>query len=189
MENLVLETATLDDIDEIMNLEVLGFKPGIVERSDVFLGRIKHFPDGFLLIRDCCSRKALGYISSELWIRHETIKEEMFTLNHGIQETHSFLGTEIYVTSMTIHPNYRGCGLGDLIFSGCIRRLKNLYPKIDSSILIVNETWINAKKIYDKKGFEELFRIKGFFTPDSEPPQDALVMRKDIAFCSSPKVI
>ena len=178
MEDLLLETATEQDIDEIMDLEVLGFKPGVVERADVFLGRIKHFPDGFLLIRDPSSKKALGYISSEMWVRHEAIKEEMFTLNHGIEETHSFFGSEIYVTSMTIHPDYRGTGLGAFLFSECIRKLKNIYPNINSSVLIVNETWVNAKKIYDKEGFIELFRICGFFTPDGEAPQDAIVMRK-----------
>jgi len=178
MEDLLLETATERDIDEIMELEVLGFKSGVVERADVFLGRIKHFPDGFLLIRDPSSKKALGYISSEIWVRHEVIKEEMFTLNHGIEETHSFFGSEIYVTSMTIHPDYRGTGLGSFLFSECIRKLKNIYPNIKSSVLIVNETWVNAKKIYDKEEFIELFRISDFFNPDGEAPQDAIVMRK-----------
>ena len=180
MEDFSLDTATVRDIDEIMGLEVLGFKSGIVERADVFLGRIEHFPDGFLIIRDRSSKRAIGYISSEIWPRHEVIRKQMFTINHGIEETHSFLGSEIYVTSMTIHPDFRGSGLGAYLFSECIRRLKILYPKINSSVLIVNETWVNAKKIYDKEGFIELFRINGFFTPNGESPQDAIVMRKGL---------
>lgn len=179
MIDFLIKPAGARDIDEIMALESFGFEPGIAERRDVFLGRIKFFLDGFLVMSEKNSDKIIGYISSEIWLRHSEIKEKMFVLNHGIEETHNINGTEIYVSSMTIHPQYRGRGLGLILFSECIRRLRRMNPLINSSVLIVNETWGSAKKIYDSLGYVELFRIKDFFTPDNSCPQDAIVMRMD----------
>lgn len=180
MPTIQIESARQEDLDEIMSLELLGFPPGIIERADVFLGRIKFFPEGFLVAREPSSGKTIGYICSEIWTRHDVIEEGMFTLNHGIEKTHNHEGAEIYISSMTIHPDHRGQGMGGVLFSTCINNLRKLQPNINSAVLIVNETWKYAKQIYEREGFVELFRIEGFFTPDGTSPQAAIVMRRQL---------
>lgn len=182
MTAISIVSAKLDDIEEIMSLELLGFSPGIIERPDVFLDRVKYFPDGFLVAREKVDGRAIGYICSEIWTRHKVVDEGMFTLNHDIESSHNPKGTEIYISSMTIHPEFRNRGLGGVLFSTCINNLiANINPRICSAILIVNETWKHAKQIYVKDGFVELFRIEGFFTPNGTHPQAAIVMRRQLS--------
>ncbi len=180
MKTISIVSAKPDDLEEIMSLELLGFPPGIIERSDVFLDRVKFFPKGFLIAREKVGGRAIGYICSEVWMRREVVEEGMFTLNHGIETTHNPEGTEIYISSMTIHPEFRNRGLGRLLFLTCIDNLININPEICSAILVVNETWAHAKQIYEKEGFVELFRMKDFFTPDGVHPQAAIVMRRQL---------
>lgn len=185
MESISIAPANSEDLEEIMSLELLGFPAGIIERADVFLARVKIFPDGFLVAREKVCGKAIGYICSEIWIRREVIEKDMFTLNHGIETTHNPEGTEIYISSMTIHPEFRNRGLGRLLFSTCIDNLVKFNPRICSAILIVSETWKHAKQIYESEGFVELFRIDGFFTPDEILPQAAIVMRRRLSSSAS----
>ena len=166
------------DIDGIMDIERLGFAEGIVERRDVFVARMSLFPDGFLVLRNVKSRCIVGYICSELWEYSPNIETSKFLLNHHIGEHHTVAGNEIYISSMTIHPDYRKEGLGRLMFRHCLQTLRNKYQRIAKAILIVNETWIHAIRIYDEEGFCPLMRMEGFFTPVGTDVQDAIVMRK-----------
>ncbi len=178
---LSFSAATEADLDEVMRLEHSGFLPGIIERPDVFLERIRVFPEGFLVARTGPEQRAIGYICSEIWPYRDPIDASMFELNHGIAATHREDGDELYVSSMTILPSLRGQGLGRRLFAECIERARSTHSGIFSVLLIVNETWGNARKIYMTEGFIERFRIKGFFTPSDCAPQDAIVMRRGLA--------
>lgn len=178
MNNYEITPARMSDIKEIMAVELSGFAAGIVEREEVFLERIDVFPDGFLLVKNLARGKIIGYICSEIWHRRDPVQKNMFTLNHGIRGLHDSNGDEIYISSMSILPAYRSKGIGSLLFNSCIDRLVEAHPNLRSTILIVNETWTHARKIYLRAGFEELFSIDGFFTPINEAPQAAIVMRR-----------
>jgi ribosomal-protein-alanine N-acetyltransferase len=180
MNNFKITPARESDIKEIMTVELAGFPKGIVEREDVFLERINIFPDGFLLVTDLVSGNIIGYICSEIWNRRDPVEKSMFTLNHGIQGLHDSNGDEIYISSMSTLPAYRNNGIGRWLFNSCIDRLVVAHPNLQSAILIVNETWTHARKIYVRAGFQELLSIEGFFTPDNEMPQAAIVMRRQL---------
>lgn len=175
---LHLSCALPENLDEIMGLEHQGFPPGIAERPDVFLERLKVFPDGFLVARPQPDSPLIGYVCSELWEFSDPVDLQSFELNHGIESTHKIHGDEIYVSSMTINPALRAKGYGRALFTGCLNHLAGKYPNVRSALLIVNETWTHARNIYGSEGFQEIDRIKDFFTPEGVTPQDAIVMRR-----------
>jgi [ribosomal protein S18]-alanine N-acetyltransferase len=178
--NVIAIPACAENISEIMALEVQGFQAGILEAEDVFLERIRVFPDGFLLLKDQDTDGLIGYISSEIWQRDASFNVQKFNLNHRITDTHCVDGTELYISSMTIDPKYRGFGMGKILFQACVERQTHIYPQIKSLILLVNETWHQAREIYTDYGLEEIARLSAFFTPAQGYAQDGIVMRKDI---------
>jgi [ribosomal protein S18]-alanine N-acetyltransferase len=178
MEKLITE-ANLTDLNNIMKLEDLGFQESIREKKKVFEERISCFSEGFLVIRD--NNEVIGYISAEIWGYSEFINQEKFALGHSINSLHIDKREEIYISSMTIHPKYRGIGLGRMLFEELIVRLKSRYNTIFSAILIVNKTWTNARSIYEGIGFKTITVIEGFFTTGGDTFQDGLVMRMKIS--------
>lgn len=174
MERFKLRQAGADDIDDIMRLEAEGFAAGIHERREVFLARIATFPTGFLLLHHH-DGSAAGYFCSERWQAQDKIAPEQLTMNHDIASTHREDGDELYISSMTLAPQWRGCGLGEAFFLRCLTQLRQM-EGLSSAVLLVNEQWTAARQIYQRHGFVESTRLPGFF--QTAPPADALLMRR-----------
>jgi ribosomal protein S18 acetylase RimI-like enzyme len=173
---IILAEATLHDLDQIMEMEAKGFAPGNTELREVYELRIKTFPQGSLIAYS--GSEYAGCIFSEIWKELPLPVVEHFALGHDILERHDpVLGTELYITSMTISPAFRGKGLGSQLFLGCIDRAATAYPQLTSALLLVNETWVQARAIYEAAGFREVVRFKNFFNPDGRPYEDGIVMR------------
>jgi ribosomal-protein-alanine N-acetyltransferase len=173
---LTLTEATLRDLDRIMDMEVQGFSPGNTELREVYELRIKTFPQGSLIAYS--GAKYVGCIFSEIWKESSLPVAGHFALGHDILERHDpLLGTELYITSMTISPAFRGKGLGSQLFVGCINRIAAAYPQLTSALLLVNESWGHARRIYEAAGFKEVVRFKNFFNPDEMTYEDGIVMR------------
>jgi ribosomal protein S18 acetylase RimI-like enzyme len=176
MESITLTEATLQDIDRIMDMEVKGFAPGDTELCEVYELRIRTFPQGSLIAYS--GTEYVGCIFSEIWKESPIPVAGHFALGHDILERHDpLLGTELYITSMTISPAFRGKGLGSQLFLGCIDRIAAAYPQLTSALLLVNETWGHAHSIYEAAGFIEVVRFKNFFNPDGMTHEDGIVMR------------
>ena len=173
---LVIENAKMEDTDGIMELEKLGFEEGIAEKREVFEERICVFPKGFFVMK--YEKKIIGYISTEIWKFEENLKKDKFLLNHSIKDAHNEFGEEIYISSMTIHPEFRGRGLAETLFDSILKKIKKEYPSVKSYVLIVNGKWKNAKRIYEKKGFQEIFIIEDFFSLRYKKCEDGIIMRK-----------
>jgi ribosomal-protein-alanine N-acetyltransferase len=165
------------DIDGVMKLEIQSFDIGIQEKESVFLRRIDCFSFGFLVLIDKSSDQMIGYVCAELWPYKEFVSKSSFALNHEISD-HDENGSEIYISSMAIGRQYRNKGLGQYLFKECIERIRVAYPNVDSAILIVNETWASARKIYRKQDFHEIDKLNDFFYPAHKAPQAAIVMRR-----------
>lgn len=164
-----IRPATTNDIDSIMELERLGFHSSINETKSTMLERINTFADGFLIMTD--QSIPIGYISSELWPADTT----SFKLDHSIQNVHDNKNTELYISSMTIHPDHRSKSLGRKLFNACIERIVQLYH-IQSIILLVNENWTTARLIYEKENFQEIGIIPSFFNTG----ESGIIMRKEL---------
>jgi [ribosomal protein S18]-alanine N-acetyltransferase len=174
-QSVVLRAATLDDLDLIIRLEQNGFEPAIREDEAVFAKRIQVFPEGALLgyVGSAC----VGCFFSEIW-QGETVAEPgNFALGHDIAQRHDPVkGTNLYVSSITVDPAYRGNGLGARLFSDCIERVGLQFAGINSVSLLVSESWGNARKIYLRSGFAEMTRLRDFFMSADGGTHDGIVM-------------
>jgi [ribosomal protein S18]-alanine N-acetyltransferase len=174
-----IRSATLGDLPWIMALEALGFVPGTHEVDDVYAARISVFPDGFLIAEDEAGT-VLGCISSELWPFEDPPDARRFAIGHSIGRVHSPTNDELYISSMTVSPAARGQQLGTLLLSACIGRCTRQYPQVCSAILLVNETWAHAQRIYEQHRFQVIMRLPAFFRPEGLPRADGVVMRKSL---------
>lgn len=77
------------------------------------------------------------------------------------------------ITNMAVDEEYRKCGIG----SALMQAMELLGQKMDVSIffLEVRAGNIAAQKLYEKMGYREIGRRKGFY---EKPVEDALVMSK-----------
>ena len=174
---LFLVEATSDDLDCIMELERQGFAAGHQELRSAYAQRIATFPQGSLMAwlgPDC-----VGCVFSEIWRTTSQPDAAHFTLGHDIRERHDpVLGTELYISSMTLAPTVRGQGLGAPLLLGCMAHVRSAIPHLTSALLLVNASWTPARRIYSGIGFLEVARLNGFFTLNNKKMDDGIVMRR-----------
>jgi len=173
---IVFREAILSDIDNIMYLEEKCFNIYTQESKDVYENRIKHFPEGFIILEN--DNVFCGAVSSEIWNYKENVFIKDFNLGHSIKEQLDLNGNELYISSIGILPQYRSKGYGQLLFNELISHIKLLFPKVTKGILLINETWIHAMKIYQNFGFQYVCEFPNFFIADDKSKQKAIVMRK-----------
>jgi len=175
--DVFLKNAITHDLSDLMVLERLGFVEGIRD----FVQTMRAFPDGFTMLKLKNTFNNIGYLSTEIWKEYPTAGENTykhFDLKHSIDETHYPFGDVLYISSMAIHPSFRGMYLGHFLVKESISKLSQKYPKLKSATLIVNEDWISAASIYKSLGFKEKDRIVGFFKPVMAEALDGVIMEK-----------
>jgi len=173
---LICREAKLSDIDNIMYLEDNCFNIYTQESKDVYENRIKYFPEGFIILEN--DNIFCGAVSSEIWNYKENVLLKDFTLGHSIKEQLDLNGNELYISSIGILPQYRSSGYGRKLFNELIIHIKSLFPKVTKGILLINETWVYAMKIYQDFGFQYVCEFPDFFLADDKSKQKAIVMRK-----------
>ncbi|MCS3900458.1 GNAT family N-acetyltransferase [Methanococcus voltae] len=196
-EDLIIRTANINDISQIMNLEIKSFDKGVRETEITYSNRLDVFKDGFLVLEHNNSNNSnnsnninnnenkdekniIGFITSELW---ENVKEnteycQKFNLNHNINKFHNDNGKELYISSIAISKNHQHKGYGNLLFNTLIDNMISKY-NIKSIILIVSENWTNAIKLYTHNGFKEIYRINEFFNCN-KGKFDGIIMKKEL---------
>ncbi len=77
------------------------------------------------------------------------------------------------ITNMAVDEKYRKCGIGTAL----MQAMELMGQKMDVSIffLEVRASNVAAQKLYEKMGYREIGRRKGFY---ERPMEDALVMSK-----------
>lgn len=163
----------MNDIPKIMLIEQESFHDNVIESKDVFQERIGVFSEGFLILET--EDNIAGYICSELWEHSENIDTEKLSLNHKISDTHKNTGSDLYIASIGVLGRYRGKGYGSILLNELEERVKITHD-VSAILLAVSVKWEAARGIYEKNGFEEVQRIKGFF--EDEDISDAIVMKK-----------
>ncbi len=176
---LHLVEATADDLDRIMELERQGFAAGHRELRSAYAQRIATFPQGSLMAwrgSDC-----LGCVFAEIWRAMPQTNAAHFALGHDIRERHDpVLGTELYISSMTLAPSVRGQGLGAPLLEGCMAHVAQAFPGVTSMLLLVNANWAAARRIYAGAGFVEIAHLDRFFSTQGAEPETGIVMRRKI---------
>ena len=173
----MLRRAQRSDLDEIMRLEHAGFSKPTWEARETFEARLATFNDGFWVMADPSGRLH-AYLCAEFWRFTPEWNPEQFTLNHSASESHVPGGDEVYISSMTVDAASRGQGFGRQLFNGALAAMFQSYPALLSTILMVNEDWKNAKRIYDSEGFVEIGSMEQYFRSENGKPQRAIIMRR-----------
>lgn len=167
-----IRQATIHDIPAVMKIESVSFASMIQETEETFVKRVTVFPEGFYILEE--KGTACGYFTCEIW-PEKSINGDSFVLDHDIAEKHSDEGTVLYISSIAILPDCRSKGTGRKFFEDSLEKVVGLYPKLNKSMLIVNENWNAARRIYSKNGYSEKERLEKFFFDG-----DAIVMEKNI---------
>jgi ribosomal-protein-alanine N-acetyltransferase len=168
--------ATLLDIENIMELEKVCFNKYTQESSEIYLERIEAFSEGFIILEN--ENKFAGAISSEIWQYASKIEHNTFMLGHSIKKQLKLTGDELYISSIGVFPEYRQNGFGNQLFKALIDNIKLKFPNVIYGILLLNEEWKFAQKIYIKNGFENCKILKNFFTAENGTKTNGIVMRK-----------
>jgi ribosomal-protein-alanine N-acetyltransferase len=168
--------ANNSDIEKIMELEDACFNKYTREKKEVYLERINIFPDGFIVMQN--ESEFIGAISSEIWQYVPSINREIFNLGHSIKKMHKPNGNELYISSIGIFPKYRKYGFGEELFFDLIKNIKLKYPNVIHGILLLNEEWKYAEKIYQKNGFKRDYVLDDFFISDDGTKKNGIVMKK-----------
>ncbi|WP_119072338.1 ribosomal protein S18-alanine N-acetyltransferase [Aggregatilinea lenta] len=88
---------------------------------------------------------------------------------------------EAHISTIAVHPQFRGLGLGELLLSGMLKRSMNL--KGQYSVLEVRVSNLPAQQLYHKYEYEIVGRRRGYYRDDGE---DALLMEArplDAGYC------
>lgn len=194
-----IRTANLFDIDSIMLIENTSFVPQVREERQVFLQRLKVFPQGFILLMDdsvsaadegqkteigAKNNNVCGYFCTELWEKMPD-SEEVFSVGHDISLAHCQDGSVLYISSFAILPGLRGGGLGGKFFRSALNHIEESVQNLKEEVLLVNEAWLGARHIYKKNGFSECFSIKNAFQNEFLEPQTGIVMKRTLKDANS----
>ncbi|MBN2435790.1 MAG: GNAT family N-acetyltransferase [Spirochaetes bacterium] len=170
-----IRLARKEDISNIMEIERLSFALEICEDEDVFLTRLNVFSDGFYVLEH--NSRIAGYFCSEIWKFIKEPTPQRFIPGHSICDYHDVRGSELYISSMGLHPDYRGAGMGRYMFEQALDNVNKKHEYLKTGILIVSEKWEKAIQIYKKYGFQELFAVNNFFEYKGKQAEKGIVMR------------
>src|SRR5574344_688760 len=170
---IYIRKALKSDIDSIMNIEKDSFIPQIQESKSVFEKLIEFLNETFLIFTDSDNNEIIGYLSGEFLEAIPSAKEDI-KLNHLPSCRKSEL---LYISSFAISPSKRGQGIGNKLFSESINYFLNNF-KINEIVLLVNESWVKARTIYEKQEFEEINIFKNFFKTEKNSYTNGILMKK-----------
>lgn len=177
-ERFFIDRAEPADLGAVMELERSSFASGIVEDEAVFRARMETFPAGFVLLRDAETGAAAGYLCAERWAADPGDDAGGFALGHDPAERCAPDGPVLYTASMAVSPAYRGAGLGALLFSRGRERILEEAQGIEAELLIVNEDWTGARRIYERAGFAARAALSAFFAAPDGTRRAAIVMER-----------
>jgi [ribosomal protein S18]-alanine N-acetyltransferase len=141
------------------------------------------FPDGFFLLEIFKNEKwvPIGYLCSEIWNEVPGDSIAPYSRDHDISNLHQLDGNTLYIASMTVFPENHGCGFGSILFKEAIKSICSQYKNIRTLLLIVNESWLAARRIYKDDGFLEIGNIPDYFVATETQGPCAIIMQRSVA--------
>lgn len=171
-----VRAATPGDLAQILRVESASFIPLITESGEVFAERIKKCPESFFVFTDGEDGRVFGYICAE---KMDSVPRSSARLALGHTPRQSAAGTVLYISSFALLPEYRGRGLGGRLWRESVRLFSAL-PSVRTIILLVNEKWAAARKIYEDDGFRAVRTFPRFFPSENGTSAAGILMGKNI---------
>lgn len=173
---MILRTATLSDLDAIMEIEKASFIPQIQEEREVFKQRILRCPELFLIFED--SKGAAGYLCAEI-MKEIPLTAQELRLGHlpsDMANSETSKVPYIYISSFALLPEFRGGGNGRKMWNEALEYFRSKFSPT-GFLLLVNELWGGAKHIYSESGFETISIFENFFPCDGEGFSNGILMK------------
>lgn len=82
-----------------------------------------------------------------------------------------------HVMDLAVMPRLKRMGIGSLLLRNALQELRRVRPDVNLITLEVRESNIAAVKLYEKYGFREIGRRRGYYR---KPLEDALIMELDM---------
>jgi ribosomal-protein-alanine N-acetyltransferase len=176
--HFIIREAAPADLGCVMALESACFNEATRESADVYRERMAVFPEGFLVLEAGeGAPQVRGSICSELWLLGGgPCAPALFSLGHSSRKQHSPSGDALYISSVQVLPGFRGQGAGRALVTELLCRVKEGFPAVRRSVLLVNEAWLPARRLYAALGYREVSRLGGFFSGDAGAKTDGIVM-------------
>ncbi|MQS90208.1 GNAT family N-acetyltransferase [Companilactobacillus mishanensis] len=137
-----IEKVSINDLDQIMNIEHAGFNDAEAGSRDSYIERIQILSDSFLIAKE--ADKVLGFVVGPI-TNERYIEDWMFekatspVKNNGHQ----------LIFSIAIDPTYRGQGIGSKLLSAFEKNAKAL------NCVSVSLTCLEDRiKFYEKNGYQ-----------------------------------
>ena len=105
---MIIRSVTMDDLDEVVELESAAFKMTKEQTEKDMVGRIKNYPDTFLVAEE--KGKVIGHIFGPAFDQRY-IEDELYFKNHPNQKDDRYQ----MVLSLAVVPEYRKHGVLSLI--------------------------------------------------------------------------
>ena len=101
---MIIRRVTMDDLEEVVNLESAAFKMTKEQTKNDMMGRIENYPDTFLVAQE--DGKVIGHIFGPAFNKRY-IEDELYFENHPNQKDDRYQ----IVLSLAVLPEYRKQGV------------------------------------------------------------------------------
>lgn len=138
---MIIRRVTMDDLEEVVNLESAAFKMTKEQTRDDMVGRIENYPDTFLVAQE--DGKVIGHIFGPAFNKRY-IEDELYFNNHPNQKDDRYQ----MILSLAVLPAYRKQGIATKLIEALAQEARKQNRQAISLTCLPK-----LIKFYEKRGF------------------------------------
>ncbi|MDK7951910.1 GNAT family N-acetyltransferase [Lactobacillus paragasseri] len=138
---MIIRRVTMDDLEEVVNLESAAFKMTKEQTRNDMVGRIENYPDTFLVAQE--DGKVIGHIFGPTFNKRY-IEDELYFENHPNQKDDRYQ----MVLSLAVLPEYRKQGVATKLIEAMTQEARKQNRQAISLTCLPK-----LIKFYEKRGF------------------------------------
>lgn len=138
---MIIRRVTMDDLEEVVNLESAAFKMTKEQTKNDMMGRIENYPDTFLVAQE--DGKVIGHIFGPAFNKRY-IEDELYFENHPNQKDDRYQ----MVLSLAVLPEYRKQGVATKLIEAMTQEARKQNRQVISLTCLPK-----LIKFYEKRGF------------------------------------
>lgn len=138
---MIIRRVTMDDLEEVVNLESAAFKMTKEQTKNDMMGRIENYPDTFLVAQE--DGKVIGHIFGPAFNKRY-IEDELYFENHPNQKDDRYQ----IVLSLAVLPEYRKQGVATKLIEAMTQEARKQNRQAISLTCLPK-----LIKFYEKRGF------------------------------------
>ena len=138
---MIIRRVTMDDLEEVVNLESAAFKMTKEQTRNDMVGRIENYPDTFLVAQE--DGKVIGHIFGPAFNKRY-IEDELYFNNHPNQKDDRYQ----MILSLAVLPAYRKQGIATKLIEALAQEARKQNRQAISLTCLPK-----LIKFYEKRGF------------------------------------